>query len=251
MRSILLLFMFILISLSIKAQNEVLFDYENPYEFKGSQLIAPLSLIALGTTSLYINAVGDFDVYMQDLIASGHGKATFDDYWQYSPVVLMWMLDAAGVKSRHRFKEQTTNLAISALSMGIMVNGGKYIIKRQRPNNGTYNSLPSGHTSMAFMGAEFLRMEFWETSPWIGVAGYALATTTAYMRVYNNRHWVTDTVVGAGVGILSVKIAYWLAPVVNRWIWGSDLEANHSAFEGSLSPYVSSESVGASLSMRF
>ena len=32
------------------------------------------------------------------------------------------------------------------------------------------------------------------------------------MRMYNNRHWASDVLAGAGVGILSASLTYWLAP---------------------------------------
>ena len=71
------------------------------------------------------------------------------------------------------------------------------------------NSFPSGHTFTAFTGAEILRREYGEEYPWIAVAGYAVAVTVAAMRVYNNRHWLGDVCAGAGLGILSVTLAYW------------------------------------------
>ena len=41
------------------------------------------------------------------------------------------------------------------------------------------------------------------------MAGYAVATTVAIMRIYNNRHWLGDVCAGAGLGILSVTLVYW------------------------------------------
>lgn len=38
------------------------------------------------------------------------------------------------------------------------------------------------------------------------------------MRILNRRHWLSDVVTGAGIGIASVEIAYLLLPVFNRWI---------------------------------
>ena len=39
-------------------------------------------------------------------------------------------------------------------------------------------------------------------SPWYAVGGYAVATFTGVMRVLNNRHWISDVLSGAGIGIL-------------------------------------------------
>jgi membrane-associated phospholipid phosphatase len=85
-----------------------------------------------------------------------------------------------------------------------------------RPDGSTYNSFPSGHTSTAFMGAQFMWEEYKDVSPWYGIAGYAVATTTGVLRLYNNRHWVSDVVTGAGIGMLSTKAAYWLYPKLQR-----------------------------------
>lgn len=38
--------------------------------------------------------------------------------------------------------------------------------------------------------------------------------------MYINRHWLTDVVAGAGIGILSVQAAYWLYPAMSRLIFG-------------------------------
>ena len=61
-----------------------------------------------------------------------------------------------------------------------------------------------------------MRREYWNTSPWIGVAGYAVAAGTGFLRMYNNRHWLTDVIAGAGFGILSAEAAYWLYPVIKK-----------------------------------
>ena len=58
------------------------------------------------------------------------------------------------------------------------------------------------------MGAEVLRKEYGEEYPAVAVAGYAVATFTALMRVYNNRHWLNDVLAGASIGVLSVQLTY-------------------------------------------
>ena len=37
------------------------------------------------------------------------------------------------------------------------------------------------------------------------------------MRLHNNRHWAGDVCVGAGIGILSTRAAYWLLPYTSKW----------------------------------
>jgi membrane-associated phospholipid phosphatase len=100
--------------------------------------------------------------------------------------------------------------------MGASVGGIKLISHVQRPDGSNYMSFPSGHTATAFACAEFLYQEYKDVSVWYGIAGYTIAAGTGFMRMYNNRHWLTDVVAGAGFGILSTKIAYWVFPGIKR-----------------------------------
>ena len=43
-----------------------------------------------------------------------------------------------------------------------------------------------------------------------------MAVATSALRVYNNHHWLSDVIAGAGVGILSARIGYWLLPYTRR-----------------------------------
>ena len=92
----------------------------------------------------------------------------------------------------------------------------KKITHIQRPDGSSYESFPSGHTAEAFASAEFLRQEYKDVSPWYGIAGYAAATATGALRIYNNKHWLSDVVAGAGIGIASTKLAYWIYPAIKR-----------------------------------
>ena len=93
----------------------------------------------------------------------------------------------------------TLELAESlAVTMGVTY-ALKYSINETRPNGGDH-SMPSGHTSISFSSAEFLRKRYgWE---W-GVPAYAAASWVAYSRVESDEHYSKDVVVGAGIGILS------------------------------------------------
>ena len=86
----------------------------------------------------------------------------------------------------------------AALTLGVTY-ALKYGLNTTRPNGG-HQSMPSGHTSISFNSAEFLRKRYgWE---W-GVPAYAAASWVAYSRVESNQHHPEDVVVGAGIGILS------------------------------------------------
>lgn len=68
------------------------------------------------------------------------------------------------------------------------------------------NSFPSGHTTLAFAVATSFAREI--KGSWDDAALYSLATLTAYARLHDDRHWMSDVVFGAGVGILSTRFIH-------------------------------------------
>ena len=52
---------------------------------------------------------------------------------------------------------------------------------------------------------------------WLSISGYPIAIATGIYRVLNDKHWVGDIIAGAGIGIVSTEIAYWLFPVTSKW----------------------------------
>ena len=142
-------------------------------------------------------------------------KTSIDDYTQFFGPAMVVGLKIGGVEGRSDWPRL---LASSALSYGIMaafVNGIKYTAKEMRPDGSTANSWPSGHTATSFVGATILHKEYGLTrSPWYSVAGYGVATATGVMRVLNNRHWISDVMSGAGLGIISTEFGYAFADLM-------------------------------------
>ncbi len=140
----------------------------------------------------------------------------YDDYTQYVPLVTTWILKAAGVESRSNWKELAVSNAFSGLLMAGFVNSIKYTVKEKRPDNTSNNSFPSGHTATAFMCATILHKEYGNKSPWYSISGYTLAGLTGVTRQLNNRHWIGDILAGAGIGILSADLGYFLSDLLMR-----------------------------------
>ena len=134
-----------------------------------------------------------------------------DNYTQYLPLALTIGMKIGGVESRSDWPRFWASSAASAAIMAGLVNGIKYTSSEMRPDGSTRNSWPSGHTATAFLAATILHKEYGLTrSPWYSVGAYTLATATGVMRVLNNRHWISDVLSGAGIGILSVELGYGL-----------------------------------------
>ena len=137
------------------------------------------------------------------------------NYLQYSPAAIMLILKAAGLESRNDWPRMITADAASVVIQAAVTNAVKYTVKRERPDGRAHNSYPSGHTATAFMCATMLHKEYGETvSPWISVGGYGIAATTGIFRVIANRHWCSDVMAGAAIGIFSTEAAYELTDIL-------------------------------------
>ncbi len=139
-----------------------------------------------------------------------------DDYMQYAPAAVMLGLKTAGVKGRSSWGRMLVSDAFAALLMGGVVNTLKTTTHVTRPDGSNNHSFPSGHTATAFMTATMLSKEYGHKSPWISVGAYTTATATGLMRVANNKHWLSDVLTGAGIGILTTEMGYWLGDLIFR-----------------------------------
>jgi len=106
---------------------------------------------------------------------------------------------AGGLTLGYRDWQGSLQLAeSSALTLGVTY-GLKYTVHETRPNGGS-QSFPSGHSSISFSAAEFMRKRYgWE----YGIPAYAAASFVAYSRVEAGEHHPHDVVAGAAIGIMS------------------------------------------------
>jgi hypothetical protein len=179
-------------------------------KFKPQQLIVPGAFMVSGLIGA-IDSKNNLNRSVNDALtglSDGH-HCKIDDYLRFLPSAAHLVMGSLGVKSKHNFKERFLISATAHASMLILGYSMKYSIHEQRPDFSDNHSFPSGHVAMAFTGAELLRAEYGTT---YGIAGYAVATGVAFLRLYNNRHWFNDVLMGAGIGILSARIGCWLLP---------------------------------------
>lgn len=198
-----------------------------PYKFKDDMTYVGVPLFVAG-----IIAKSEKVSFRQNTEDQAHARtrlltnfhSEIDNYTQFAPAILAAGLNFAGVQGRSDTWRFLTSSAMSYAIMAAIVNPIKYTAKEMRPDGSTRNSWPSGHTATAFVSATILHKEYGLTrSPWYSVAGYAVATATGVMRVLNNRHWVSDVLSGAGVGIFSTELAYGLSDIIFK---GNHLKRN-------------------------
>lgn len=221
------------------------------YRFAPKQLVLPVVLVGAGAAGSLADDIQEFDF---GLCGPDRGKVhegfVADDILQYIPAAGFYALKLSGVRSVHNYGDATVILALSYGMASVATLACKEIAGVQRPNGADNRSFTSGHSAIAFMGAEFLRKEYGAAYPWIGAAGYAVAAGTALARVAHNEHWITDVVAGAGIGILATRTAYWIYPWVERNIVRKVVPKNGNlSFVGI--PYCSSEGAGIALALNF
>jgi len=91
--------------------------------------------------------------------------------------------------------------ALSATALTVF--SMKYLVGRERPDGSSRNSFPSGHTSTAFATAASLEQAYgWK----VGMPAYFLAGYTGLARMEAQRHYLSDVVFGAAIGIFFGKI---------------------------------------------
>jgi len=120
-------------------------------------------------------------------------------------------------------------LVVSVAASAILQASMKFLVGRARPNAnlGAYTfhpfnisgkdtagianrgSMPSGHVTAAFAVATSLADDVHNLP--FQIAAYTVASGTAFSRIYENRHWLSDTVMGAILGVTTAKL------VGGRW----------------------------------
>lgn len=247
-RAVAIAFAVIILPSQLLSQESNLLPMQSNYSFKPTQIILPASLIALGSFGVWNKQVKELNVEIKEGVANWRNKKIhIDDYAQYVPMASVYGLSLLGAKAKHSYGERTVIMATAYLCMGLLTNSTKQIVGNPRPDTGAKNSFPSGHTATAFVGAELLRIEYGEQSPWFGIGAYSVACGVGLFRIYNERHWLTDVIAGAGVGILSARIGYWLLPVYKNLFQKQKTKQLHTT----IVPFYDGKSAGISATLRF
>lgn len=127
---------------------------------------------------------------------------------------------AAGVISgRPELTRRGGRVLTSVVAAGLTTGALKEITGRFRPDTTTdpyvfrpftnHDAFPSGHATMAFALATSLSAEIHR--PWATALLYAGATGTAWSRLNDQKHWLSDVLAGATVGITAANV------IEGRW----------------------------------
>lgn len=136
------------------------------------------------------------------------------DWLQYAPLATPWVLKAAGVHTRSGWGRMAVSQGLATILMAGTVKTMKDSFHSSRPDGSDVHSFPSGHTAFAFMGATMLAFELNDVSAWYTVGAYAMATGIALERAIDNHHYPTDIAAGAGIGIFTAQLGYWIGDMI-------------------------------------
>jgi membrane-associated phospholipid phosphatase len=162
-----------------------------------------------------------------------------DNYMQFVPIELVYALDVIGIKAQHDLINRTLLLAKAEILANGITQSLKYTVREKRPTGTATESFPSGHTTQAFVSATFMHRELGNKSVWYSILAYSMATSTGAMRMLNDRHWMSDVLSGAAIGIFSTELVY----LTHQYRWGKK--------EVVLVPTFSQQSLGFYLQKNF
>ncbi|MBB6370100.1 phosphatase PAP2 family protein [Chryseobacterium shigense] len=210
-------------------------------------LIIPAAFIGYGVASLTVKDLKQLNFSTRDEINEHRpDHIKLDNFTQYAPAVLVYGLNAAGIKGKHNFRDRTVIYVTSQAISAAITLPLKHLVKEERPDESNNLSFPSGHTAAAFSSAQFMFREYKDTNFWLSLSGYPIAVFTGVYRMLNDKHWVGDVVAGAGFGILSTELAYWLFPKINTMLGGKNKNASTM-----IMPFYQEKSLGIGLVKSF
>jgi len=183
-----------------------------------SVLIIPGAFLVYGGLKPVINAIPQLDENIMNGIQEHHANfhSGAEDYIMWAPSASIYIMDALQVKTQHTFKDHLLIEGGSVLITGGLGLGMRIISGNIKVYNEGDTKFPSGHTANAFRGAEIFHQELKQKHPVISYGGYIIATGVGLLRIYGKQHYLTEVLAGAGLGILSTKITYWLFDKIKK-----------------------------------
>ncbi|MBD5177003.1 MAG: phosphatase PAP2 family protein [Bacteroidales bacterium] len=116
-----------------------------------------------------------------------------------------------------------------AAASGLVVNAAatevlKHTVHKMRPDGSDNHSFPSRHSSWAFAVSTAISTQLGGYNPWWSFGSYAAASAVGFQRVYSHKHFTSDVISGAGIGIASAEIGNLIARAIFRrhQKWGAE-----------------------------
>ena len=180
---------------------------EDPLSYK--QFIIPATLFTGGFVLLKTQSNKNIQTDIRKMFGTDF-HTRYDDNLQFVSILQIYAGRALGFKPKNNFKRQTINiLTANAIAIGV-TQIMKHTVKEERPDATDNYSFPSGHTAIAFTNASLLFYEYKDSNIWYASSGFLFATATGALRIANNKHYTSDVLAGAGIGLaMGTIVSYW------------------------------------------
>jgi hypothetical protein len=175
-----------------------------------------LSLISVGVFINYTDGQFDKERLQNRIHKNLDFSSDLDDFLIFVPAVEMYTANLLHIKSKNTIGNQTKYLLASNIATFGITQILKHSFNETRPDFTDNHSFPSGHTANSFVMATVLHQEYKDSNKFLAYSGFIFATATATFRVLNNRHFPSDVLVGAGIGIGITELVYNFKPL-ERW----------------------------------
>jgi len=188
--------------------------------FKPATLILPAAFIVYGTLRPVIGTIEATDDTLYNRVLRNHAAfhTNAEEYLMWAPSAAVYLMDAFKIKTRHSFKEHILLDAGSIILTGGIGFGMRLLTGSIKEYNTNKTEFPSGHAANAFRGAEMFHQELKDRNAVLSYSGYVVATAVGVLRIYNKDHYISQVIAGAGLGILSTKLTYWIFGKVTRHV---------------------------------
>lgn len=166
----------------------------------------------------------------QSATADNFSKYVFEPFGRFAPVIIGGLYLGGRLVKDNRLAGTSLTAAKAFIVSAVGASVIKQITHRHRPfqddipdhanwdgpfSSIQYTSFPSGHATSAFSMATVYAMEYSSTI-WVPVLSYTLATGTAVSRLYDNKHWASDVIIGSALGF-----------VTGRFMWKQSRKGNN------------------------
>ena len=174
--------------------------------------IAPTALLATGAVLLNSELNGDIQTKSSKVFGATF-RSGADNIFPFVPIAQIYLGKTLGFEPKTNYRNQTVNILVANTATVIVTEIAKRIAKRTRPDLSDNMSFPSGHSAVAFTNATLLYYEYKDSNFWYASSGFLFAGATAAFRLANNKHYASDVLAGAGIGMVSGIIFSHVSPL--------------------------------------
>lgn len=214
--------------------------WKNAFDPNDLALYGTLGALAVGSTLLDTGLKHDFEDhkplgefrYVDDVLVATFPVAT----------AAMILIDNP-TDFQHRYDDLATFSEV-VFATGLVGGTMKAVFDRERPNGGDTDSFPSFHAMISFATATYIHKTYGKKyGAAASIPAFLLAGLTSYPRMERERHFASDVMTGAALGII-------ISNIICEWHY-SDGGINQTIPPVIVAPFVTEDTTGIAINIDF